>query len=276
VFALVTTKPRQADQDAKNMARIDKKADPVAKAARKRGRVSPRAPSRGRGVRRFGVLLDSVEALLGEVGLEDIGLYQIAERAGVPHASVYHFFPTKDAAFLALAQRYSVVYAKQHAEPIDASALKSWQALLEWDVRRAAAFLRAAPPAMKLALGSYGGLEARRWEISRNGRMAAMAWARMDGLFHMPYLRGADCKLLIAIEIVHSVFTVSYARHGEITEAYVQEAVNASVAYLRLYLPERVDLREAPAAAVAVGQPVVPLTAEPSDPPVLPGAPTRN
>ncbi len=55
---------------------------------------------------------------------DDIGLYQIAEEAGVPPASTYHFFPTKDAAFLALAQRYLDGFVAASAEPIDAVELK--------------------------------------------------------------------------------------------------------------------------------------------------------
>jgi hypothetical protein len=95
--------------------------------------------------------------------------------------------------------------------------------------------------------------------------MAASIWARLNALFHMPFVRDMEAKVLIATEIAHAVFTVSYARHGEINEAYAQEAVNASVAYLRLYLPERVELREEHAAAVARGEQVVLLYGEPAD-----------
>src|SRR5882757_2380501 len=95
-----------------------------------RRRVAPRAPSSDRGVQRYTALLDATERLLRTHSPDDIGLYQIAEEAGVPPASTYHFFPTKDAAFLALAQRYLDGFVAVSAEPIDAAELKSWQHLI--------------------------------------------------------------------------------------------------------------------------------------------------
>ena len=55
---------------------------------------------------RFQKLLDAADSLLAEQHVEQIGLYQIAEQAAVPTASVYHFFPNKEAALLALAERH--------------------------------------------------------------------------------------------------------------------------------------------------------------------------
>ena len=52
-------------------------------APKRKRREGPRAPSRGRGVARYGALLDATDALLQVENPDTIGLYQIAEQAGV-------------------------------------------------------------------------------------------------------------------------------------------------------------------------------------------------
>ena len=127
------------------------------KAARRQTRANPRAPSRGRGIMRYEGLLDSLEALLAEHDLEDVGLGQIAEHARVPPASVYHFFPTKEAAFMALVQRYVFeIRALQKHRPVPPSALRSWQDFLAQELRDAIDFFRSTPQAKKLFLGRFG------------------------------------------------------------------------------------------------------------------------
>ena len=57
---------------------------------------------------------------------DEIGPYQIAERAGVPPASVYQFFPTKEAAYQALAERYLDGLLEVHAQTIEARLIQTW------------------------------------------------------------------------------------------------------------------------------------------------------
>lgn len=228
------------------------------KLVRRQTRASPRAPSRGRGVIRYEGLLDSLEALLVDHDLEDIGLYQIAEHAGVPHASVYHFFPTKEAAFMALVQRYvSEIRSQQKHRPVPPEALRSWQDFLAQELREAIRFFRETPQAMKLFLGRFGGMETWRAEIAQNTSAAQLLFRRLNSAFHLPYIRDAETKLLTFIEVVDAVLGISYVRDGEITDDAVEEAHRASVAYCRLFLPDQLELREDVAACLARGEPVL-------------------
>jgi AcrR family transcriptional regulator len=222
-----------------------------------RRRSTPRTPSRGRGVLRYGGLLDATEALLNEHSPDDVGLYQIAERANVPPASVYHFFPTKDAAFLALAQRYLEGFGDLMKAPVPASALGSWQALLEWDQRQAMGYYNLHRPALKLFYGGYGGLETRQADAAFNARVGGTTSQRFDQAFRMPFLREPEKMFHIVVEIMDAVWAISYLRYDEITEDYFQEALAACVAYCRLYLPERLELRDEHREALARGENVV-------------------
>src|SRR5579859_6857501 len=69
-------------------------------------RTLPRKPVQARGRARYEAILDVLESLLAESDWDQIGYYQIVERAGMPAASVYHFFPSRNALAGALADRY--------------------------------------------------------------------------------------------------------------------------------------------------------------------------
>ena len=234
-------------------------------APRETRRSSPRTPSRNRGVQRFQALVDATEALLIEHNPEDIGLYQIAERAGVPPASVYHFFPTKEAGFIALAQRYLEWFQDSIYLPVKLAGLASWQDLMAADLRSAMTYYNSHPPALKLLYGGYGGVATKQADFLMMEGLARSLYRRYEATFHMPFIREPEKKLHLALNINDAVWSYSYVRHGEITEEYYEEALSACVAYCRLFLPERVELRDEIKDLAARGERAV-LTPTPSGP----------
>ncbi|WP_067824664.1 TetR family transcriptional regulator [Nocardia inohanensis] len=70
-------------------------------------RVAARpAPVQRRGVERVQALLDAAEALLAEQGYAAATLKAMGERAGIPLASVYHYFADRGQVETELAQRH--------------------------------------------------------------------------------------------------------------------------------------------------------------------------
>lgn len=212
-------------------------------ASRKRG-ASPRAPSRGRGVRRYAALLDATADLLKEEAPDAIGLYQIAERAGVPPASVYHFFPTKEAAYVALASRCNEELLSVHRTPVEARLIENWQDLYRIDVRRAMEFYNSNPPYLKIIYGGYGGVDAHNVDKVLALSFSTSSYDRLNRVFHMPVIREPEKKFEIRIAILDSVWQISVRRHGTITEEYFEESVKAAIAYARLYIPDHLEPRE--------------------------------
>ena len=51
-------------------------------------------------------LLDAAEAMIAEAGLDGLAMREVGRRAGVPVASVYHYFPSASAMVRALAVRH--------------------------------------------------------------------------------------------------------------------------------------------------------------------------
>lgn len=212
-------------------------------ADRARG-AGPRAPSRGRGVLRYTALLDATAELLQDEAPDAIGLYQIAKRAGVPPASVYHFFPTKEAAYVALASRCSDELLEVHRQPIRARLVQSWQDLYRIDARRAMEFYNSHPPYLKISYGGYGGVDAHNVDKVLALSFSSSSYNRLNRIFHMPFIKEPERKFEVRIGILDSVWQISVRRHGQITEEYFEESMRAAIAYGRLYLPEYIEPRE--------------------------------
>lgn len=225
-----------------------KKVQPVRKA-----KAAPRLPARARGIHRYGLLLDATDALLAECHVDDIGLYAIAERASVPPASVYHFFPTIDAAFYALAQRYLQAFLELFAQPVEPEAFSSWLGLLARDQKMSADFFNQHPAAMKLFLGRYGGEETRKADLDFNRASGLGIWKRLRFAFQMPMIADPARKFTNMLSMQDALWASSFAEFQYITDEYVEEAHRVRDAYLRLYFPEVIKLRPDIAAHVAAG-----------------------
>ena len=69
-------------------------------------RVSPRSdPQQERSRNRQQALLDAAEEVLAEVGAEGVRMREVARRAHLPIASVYHYFPSAQALIRTLVER---------------------------------------------------------------------------------------------------------------------------------------------------------------------------
>ncbi len=201
-----------------------------------------RPPTRRRGIDRFEVLLDATAWLLAERFDENISIAQIAEKAGVPLASVYHFFPNRNAAFVALAQRYQ---RQLHELALDMAETRpgGWQDVIESRQRSGARFLNDNPAALRLFLGAGVSVEVRNTDLQGNVELARARAALLRGLFEMTPMAGLEKWLAVSIALVDGIWALSYSLHGRVTDAYVDEGVRASILYLRSYLPEFLERR---------------------------------
>ncbi len=241
-----------------------KKKEAVSSEPKRGGR--PRVPSRGRGVIRYNALLDATAKLLQNEAPDAIGLYQIAEQAGVPPASVYHFFPTKEAAYVALATKCSEELLEIHRQPIEAKLLNGWQDLYRIDARRAMDFYNQHPPYLKISYGGYGGVDAHNVDKVLALSFSASVYSRLNRIFHMPLIREPEKKFEIRLGILDSVWQISVRRHGMITEEYFEESVRAAIAYGRLYLPDYLEPRDLLLEAKERGESLnLPFDPEPED-----------
>lgn len=197
----------------------------------------PRKPVRSAGVARYEGLLDALETLLDEKEPEDVGLRELGRVADAPVASVYHFFPTPSAALVALAERHMQKFVDILAEPFDVAELSSWEDFVVIASERARAYYNAHPVVLKLILGPEQSWSIREMDLQNNRRLAQYFLEAASMVFDLPHSESLLDRFEIAITMTDSIWALSYARHGTITEDLAREAQRASLAYLRGYLP---------------------------------------
>jgi len=211
--------------------------------SRATSKVRATKPVQTRSLQRFDLLLRATDELLAERDPQDVGIYDIAERAGVAPASVYHFFPSKEAAFLALAERYLAELAEVSSRPHDQAAMRNWPDLLELAINRAVDFYNAHPVFRKLFLGGAVSAEIREREVAFNARISENGYSWMQRYFLMPYLPDPAMRFSVIWSIFDGICVTSQVRDGVISDAFREQAVTAVVAYGRTFLPEVVPLR---------------------------------
>lgn len=206
----MVTKPREADREA----------------------PGPRRPERANGVERYGLLVAAAERVLERDGIDALTIQRIACEAGVPMASVYHFFPSPGAAVLAVAERYLAGFAQTIQARILGAGTKPWQDIVAILMRRTVRFYLRRPHAQRLFLGSDYSWQIRQADLLNNRAMAFTI--RRIIAPHFAHMDEQDLldAIIIAISIGDAVLALSVARHGTITSKFGDEAIMVVCGYL--------------------------------------------
>ncbi len=202
-----------------------------------------RKPAQERTRLRFETLLNAADRLLLQDDTSKIGLYEIAAAAGMPPASAYHLFPTKEAVFVALAHRYLEGLAHYIVRPFEPGTVRTWQEFVVVEMLRAIEFYNAHPVMSKLFLGENVLSEIRTLDTRNVQAASASHYDRMDRFFQMPFVRRPQLKFNTLIGIYDGIWMTSYAKYGRITEDFARETERAALAYCATFLPPSVPLR---------------------------------
>lgn len=189
------------------------------------------------------MLLNAADALLRDRETTDVGLYDIAAAAQVPPASVYHLFPTKEAAFVALAERYLAGLSRYIIAPAPRGRVQRWQDLVTLELHRGIEYYNDNEVMSKLFFGANVIRDIRILDVKNVQAASATMYDRMNRLFEMPYLYDSDTKFATLIGIYDGIWMTSYARHGRITDEYARETELAAIAYCGAFLPAVIPLR---------------------------------
>lgn len=207
---------------------------------------APRKPRRARGRARFANLLDAVDEVLRGRNDTEVSLQEVAAQAGVPLASIYHYFPSNRALLLELANRYMGSFLDLAAQPMNHSALQNWTDICRFHADRSLKFYRDHPVAMRLLLGPESSWPIRRADLAVNSRLGEIHNKTHARHFLIPENSRLSEAFCNAIAISDAIWAVSYARHGQITQELAEEAMRARLAYLRLYIAELTEKRAEP------------------------------
>lgn len=213
-------------------------------AIRRRPVTLPRTPQRRNGRKKFEQLLDNLELLLESRETNEITLADLSQAAQVPTASVYHFFPNRDAAFAALAQR-------QFAIPLSAEVLfppgesyDSWQQLIGKLLDRLQTEFESSIPRLKIKFGPTPCWATREVLIENNRQVAALLHSGFAERFTLPAAQDWRENFVMAVTIADAFWSLSFSRSGRITTQSADEARRAVIAYLSTYLGDSLESRQ--------------------------------
>lgn len=205
---------------------------------------APRKPLQQRSQERVQKLLDATDKLLLKQEPSKVGLYDIAKAAKVPPSSVYHFFPTKEAAFAALAERYLKRLFKATREtPFNDPRIKKWQDVFVLSSRLCVEFYNSNPVILKLFFGSVATPEIRQRDADYLRVLSADGYDWLDRFFHMPDMPDAEIRFSVVWSIFDGITNTSYQRHGYVTPEFHDEAIRAVIAYSSTFLPKTLRRR---------------------------------
>jgi AcrR family transcriptional regulator len=197
-----------------------------------------KAPSatRKRGRERRKLLLKATYELLCVRPVEDVSFRDIADKAGVPEGSAYHFFANRFDVFSALAKELSDQFIEAHRRKVPPSRRKSWQALAEHLVDVGAKVYTENPPARQLLIGGKTPPEVKRADRINDRDVGNVMHEVFAEHFELPGSEEMRNAFYYFIEITDLIFTLSVIEHGEITPAMLAEAKRAGIGYLSTYL----------------------------------------
>jgi AcrR family transcriptional regulator len=207
-------------------------------------KITPRWPARSDSKARFQILMQAVETLLAHRGPSEITIQMIADEAHMPTATVYHFFPSAEAAMFAQARVYVERFEKMDAEGRTYEERRTWQDAWSIGLRKGRDVYVANPASMRLLLGPDMPRDVQTYDSDFNVRVGRNAAKNFHDYFVMPQVEGLEEICTNAIEISDTFWRLSFARHGTITDAYFEEGMRAVIAYLRTYLPEELTPRD--------------------------------
>lgn len=198
--------------------------------------ASPRKP-RASSQARIAQILAAARELLGSQGFAGLTMYAVAERAGMPPSSVYHFFASVPALLEALTADIHAAFRECLELPVEHAELRDWRDLSRLVEQRMLAIYAGDPAARQLILAQHGLSEIIQADRQHDLELGRRLQALFERHFPLPRLPEEVDVFALAMELGDRVYARSMQVHGAITPRLAEEAMRVFDAYLALYLP---------------------------------------
>ncbi|MDV6013782.1 TetR/AcrR family transcriptional regulator [Haloechinothrix sp. LS1_15] len=195
-------------------------------------RTRPAVVQRRR-VERVQAILDAAEELLGEQGYEAATLKAVGERAGIPTASVYHYFAHRHKVEAELLQRHLRALDERVTAALDSPTVRTLRDAVDATIDPMLAYFRQYPSCAEL------------WFAGRHETLTELVQAfdestaqRLWRLLVERELLRADTPqfaVQLAFEAGSRLFDVAFRRSPAGDETTMNEARRLVTAYLETY-----------------------------------------
>lgn len=199
------------------------------------GKQNSRTSAKGR-IRRE-QLMNAAAQLLESQSPDQISLKEIAQHAGVPVGSAYHFYADANAVFTSLAEQFMLTLRDAAHAPYSGKSIESWQSIFAESVDRAVAIYRENTAYCQLILGGKTPSEIKLADRGNDEFIADHFDEIISLHFEFAHFPNFKNVFFYATEAVDLLLSLSVIRHGEITEEMAKEAKKIGLAYLRNYMP---------------------------------------
>lgn len=207
--------------------------------------AAPRKP-RARSQARIDSILDAARTLLASEGVASLSIYSVAERAGIPPSSVYHFFASVPALLEALTADIHAAFRASLQAPIEHDSLDSWRDLSRVVEMRMLDIYNADAAARQLILAQHGLTEINQADRQHDIELGHLMLEVFNRHFHLPALPDDVDVFALAMELGDRVYARSVQLHGEITPRMAVEGMRVFDSYVGLYLPPFLVKRSVP------------------------------
>jgi AcrR family transcriptional regulator len=197
-----------------------------------------RSTLRVRGIARREQLLNSARALLQEREMDDISLGDVAEHAGVPKGSAYHFYADIRDLYISLLGDIQKDLQQILGSPIR-QRVDTWRDVVEILIDRGVKLYRGNRAARQLQIGPKTPPELKLRDREADLTLSGIFEAQVAALFQLPPLKDRSRIFFRAVEIADLMFCLSMVETGTVTIEMGKEAKRAACAYLATYLPPR-------------------------------------
>lgn len=189
-----------------------------------------------RGAERVQALLDAGDTILGESGYEAATLKAIGERAGIPLASIYHYFADRTQVDLAILQRHIHALDAILQAAIAESPMATLRDAVDVAIDPMLAYFRAHPSGRALWFTEQrdASLTVLVRELDETG--AELIW--QTALDHGLLRDDTPVQVMkVVFEAGSRLFDMAFRLAPDGDDDVIEEARKMAIAYLELYAP---------------------------------------
>jgi len=197
---------------------------------------SHRGGSYPKGESRRKLLIESAEALLSSRSAQELTYPEIAERAGLPLSSCYHFYRNKFALFQAVDQHLGVQFRKYLITDMTPNNFSCWEDIINELIDRGRQFVDRNPSAKEIWFS--GNIPpAVREQVKERGQILGTTFKHLLAQhFVLPEIPNSKEVFFIAMEVLERFFYLAYQNAGG-KDFYFEEGKKNITSYLRCYIP---------------------------------------
>lgn len=197
--------------------------------------------TQARGRARRAELLAAARQVLAQHPLDQVGMAVVADAAGIPLSSAYHFFGDIADLWRELAR---TIATQQASEDLDLPRVSSWQELIRASLIHHQSAFNKDPAARKLMLGPHTPPDIKNAACKEDFRFGTALWMAVKKQFLLPELADSRELFFKALLIADVFFSLSVSEHDRVTQEALDEAIMAVISYLSIYLPTQLAVRE--------------------------------